>query len=258
MNEQVFGAAYASQYDAIYHAKDYEAEADLLMACFDRHANGKVESVLDLGCGTGNHALPLARRGLRVRGVERADDMLAIARGKAVAERPMPSVSFSKGDLRTFRGEERYDAALMMFAVLGYQTSNEDVLAALRTARANVRPNGLFVADVWYGPAVLAQRPGTSVKVYPAGNARLIRTSIGKLDVLRHCVAIDIRTLQISEDRLVSEATETHAMRFFFPQEMDLLLTSTGFALVSLTAWPTLDEPPTESDWNVLIVARAV
>jgi len=40
-----------------------------------------------------------------------------------------------------------------MFAVLGYQLENKDVLAALQTARQHVRPGALFIYDVWYGMA---------------------------------------------------------------------------------------------------------
>jgi hypothetical protein len=51
----------------------------------------------------------------------------------------------------------------MMFAVLGYQGENDDVLAALKTAHRHARPGGLFLFDVWYGPAVLHERPSQRV-----------------------------------------------------------------------------------------------
>ena len=53
----------------------------------------------------------------------------------------------------------------MMFAVLGYQHTNADVLDALATARAHLDVGGLFAFDVWYGPAVLSERPSERVKV---------------------------------------------------------------------------------------------
>lgn len=256
MSGEIFGAAYAGQYDSIYSEKDYEAEADLLVAGFHKHAIAPVKRIIDLGCGTGRHAMALARRGYAVHGVERSPEMLTVARQRAAAE-AQKSATFSRGDLRTYRAGQQCDAALMMFAVLGYQTSNDDVMAALATARAALRPGGLFMADVWYGPAVLAQRPGTSLKVFPTAGGKIIRSSTGKLDAFAQCVSIDIHTWELEADRILTETTETHVMRFFFAQELRQFLRDAGMHMVSLTTWPSLDRVPSETDWNVLVIARA-
>ncbi|SRR6266404_54736 len=55
---QPFGAVYADSYDLIYRDKDYAAESTLIESIF-RTYNDTIRSVLDLGCGTGNHAFPL-------------------------------------------------------------------------------------------------------------------------------------------------------------------------------------------------------
>lgn len=70
-----FGAAYAGSYDTIYGAKDYGAECSLIETLLRSHARGPVASILDLGCGTGNHAIPLAQRGYAVTGVDRSQPM---------------------------------------------------------------------------------------------------------------------------------------------------------------------------------------
>jgi len=82
MNDEVFGQVYADQYDLLYSDKNYEAECDLIEEVFRRYAKSSVETILDLGCGTGGHAFPLARRGYRVTGVDRSAEMLAHAREK--------------------------------------------------------------------------------------------------------------------------------------------------------------------------------
>src|SRR5690349_22945696 len=83
---QVFGREYAGSYDTLYHDKDYAGECDLIEHVFRVYGDGRVSSVLDLGCGTGNHALPMARRGYEVVGVERSASMLSRARQKLAAE----------------------------------------------------------------------------------------------------------------------------------------------------------------------------
>ena len=68
--------------------------------------------------------------------------------------------AFVTADIRELRLETTFDAVLMMFAVLGYQHTNAEVLGALATARAHLEVGGLLAFDVWYGPAVLRERPG--------------------------------------------------------------------------------------------------
>ena len=78
-----FGPVYAEHYDLFYQHKDYEAGCSFVEAIFQRFAGQPVRSILDLGCGTGGHALRLAQRGYAVTGVDRSAAMLAEARHEA-------------------------------------------------------------------------------------------------------------------------------------------------------------------------------
>jgi SAM-dependent methyltransferase len=255
-----FGADYAQQYDLLYQDKDYDAEVGLLERLFARHGL-EGNCVLDLGCGTGQHAIRLAKQGYEVTGVDRASEMLRIARVKAEQslDELSPQPSFVEGDITSVRlGGAPFDAALMMFAVLGYQVTNEAVRAALRTARTHLRPNGLFICDVWYGPAVLSVRPAERTKVVDAPGGQVIRSVRTSLDSFAHRADVDYRVWRLSNKQVVSEMHETHAMRFFFPQELALLFEAEGLELLELRAFGDSDERPTDSSWNVLAVGRAV
>jgi len=153
----IFESDYADTYDIVYRDKDYAREVEAIGHLFERHRTGAIKSVLDLGCGTGRHAILLARSDLDVVGVDQSDAMLDHARKLAQEGKPGNSLTFLKGDVRDFDAGNTFDAALMMFNVLGYMTSNDDLLAALRSVRRHVRDGGLFVFDIWYGPAVAAR-----------------------------------------------------------------------------------------------------
>ena len=249
----VFGQVYGDAYDSMYADKDYAAECKLIEDLFARYAHSKVRDVLDLGCGTGNHAVPLARSGYTVVGVDRSAEMLRHARAKGAGTH----ASFIEGDIRTLDLGRQFDAVLTMFAVLGYQTANADVIAALQTARRHLKPGGLFVYDVWYGPAVTAQRPSDRVRVIPVNGGRILRVASGQLDSGRQMCTVRFHLWRFAGDRLIAESEEVHPMRYFFPQELGLLLESAGFAPVRLGAFPAVEVDPDETTWNVLGVARA-
>jgi SAM-dependent methyltransferase len=247
-----YGELSSAIYDSIYADKDYEAECDLIEEAFARHRPTEVRSLLDLGCGSGGHLLPLARRGYEVAGVDLSPGMLDVARRK-VADAGLPGVDLHQGDLRSVRLGRTFDAALLMFAVLGYQSSNDDVLAALRTVRAHLRPGGVLCFDVWYGPAVLTAKPERRRRTIETPRGAVVRSATPELDVRRHLCTVHYRF----EGRGGEPTEEDHVMRFFFPMELDLFLSETGLELLSLTPFGSLDGEPYVETWSVFAVARA-
>jgi SAM-dependent methyltransferase len=115
-----------------------------------------------MGSGTGKHARLLAGMGFSVHGIERSQEMLVRAwdAEEAFQQDPAaPRLSFSLGDIRTTRMSRTFDAVIALFHVISYQTTNEDVTAAFETARQHLNSGAIFIFDIWYGPAVLTERP---------------------------------------------------------------------------------------------------
>ena len=115
MTDDVFGKRYADLYDTFYADKDYEAETDLIQEAVRRHGPPRARTILDLGCGTGAHAVRLAQAGFDVTGVDISEDMLAKARLRA-NEAAQSEVSCA--DIRELALGTQFDVATMMFAVL--------------------------------------------------------------------------------------------------------------------------------------------
>ena len=221
-----FGYDYAAAYDALYSDQDYEAETDILEQLLGQYASRSVHEVLDLGCGTGSHALPLARRGYAVTGVDVAPEMLSRARAKVAAAGLC--VALSEADIRAYRDGRQYDAVIMMFAVLGYQRTNDDVIRALRTASAHLRPGGVFVADFWYGPAVLTMVTESHLKTIVQDDRRILRFTGGACDEARHTCPLSHDTVTVEGTTVLAEVHEDHDMRIFFPLELDFALNCVG------------------------------
>ena len=74
---------YAEYYDLIYQDKDYEKECDFLEEIFQAYQSKPVKSILELGCGTGGHAIPLAKRGYELTGLDTSSVMLKQAEKKS-------------------------------------------------------------------------------------------------------------------------------------------------------------------------------
>jgi SAM-dependent methyltransferase len=199
----------------------------------------------------------LAERGHSVTGVDVAPPMLELARAKS-AQRPKSGAPrFVEGDIRTVELGQTFDVALMMFAVLGYQTRNADVAAALRTVRAHLRPGGMFICDVWFGPAVLAIGPSDRVKVIDEAGGQLHRSASGRLDVMHQTCLVEFQTWRTHGGREVERTVEAHTMRYFHPLELELFLCNAGMELCTICPVDDLDAVPGLDTWNVWVCARA-
>ncbi len=238
---ELFGPAYAALYDSLYAAKDYAGESRLIQRVLNEYGSFPAHRVLDLGCGSGRHAVELAKLGYCVTGVDRSAAMLAEAERKGVR--------LIQSDLKELELEETFDAAIMMFAVLGYQLTNDDVDAALRAAHRHLRPGALLIFDCWYGPAVLAQKPSDRTIVVDTSNGPITRRSTATLDVCRRVCNV---TFHIDPD-----VTETHTVRYFFADEILRFVKSAGFDLLRFGAFPEFDRDPGPDTWNVMAVARS-
>jgi SAM-dependent methyltransferase len=257
----VFGA-YSRYYNLFYKDKDYAGEAGYVHDLIEKHRPG-TSSILDLGCGTGTHALLLAEMGLKVMGVDRSAEMLAVAKRQVKTNvelkgklQSQAHPSFHLGDIRSIRLDCSFDAVISLFHVMSYQTTNADLQGAFATVKTHLRPGGLFIFDCWYGPAVLTDRP--VVRVKRVEDEEIAVTRIVEPDMFANDNLVETNYQVMVRDKVtgeVEELYETHRMRYLFRPEITLLLQEAGMTLVTAEEWMTGREPGYDT-WGVCFVAK--
>jgi SAM-dependent methyltransferase len=247
---------YAKYYDLLYTEKDYAAECDFIEALFSRFQTASIHQILDLGCGTGGHAIPLTERGYSLVGVDRSEKMLEKAVDKA-AKSPA-DVEFIRSDIRDLSLDKLFDAVLAMFAVMSYQTENDDLLSVFHTARRHLKPGGLFIFDSWFGPAVLNLKPSDRDITISAGDQVVQRSARPTLDLANNTVRVDYSLTQRDKKEKGATITESHLMRYLFEPEIKLMCSLTGFSLLKVCPFMEPDMLPNERDWNVSWITKAV
>jgi len=104
------------------------------------------QRLLDLGCGDGRHAVPLARRGMRVAGADWSPAALAALSRRCA--RMDVQVAAARADLGALPWRDgTFDAAMTLFSTLGYE-SDERTGRMLAQARRALRPGGRLLAEV--------------------------------------------------------------------------------------------------------------
>lgn len=133
-------------------------------------------SVLDLCCGPGRHAVPLAQRGICVTGVDRTPFLLAKAQERAQAGNVQ--IEWILEDMRNFVRQDAYDLVLNLFTSFGYFDNPEDDLKVLRNIYQSLKIGGACLIDV-VGKEGLARglQPTTSEEM-PDGTILVQRSKI--------------------------------------------------------------------------------
>lgn len=258
INSLSFGARYARVYDALYRDKNYEAEALFALDQIQNVMSFTPLEILDLGCGTGQHAVQMARAAICVTGLDRSAEMVAIARNrvKSLSKDLRKKLRFRVGDARTIFLRQRYDAVVALFHVISYMIEDSDLDAIFGTARRHVKSGGVFLFDFWYGPAVLCKPPQPRVKRVKVGETIIERRAIPRWDEQRHVVYVNY-DIEITLGGGVSRESEQHCVRYFFLEEIKSRLLEAGFQVVRFGEWVT-GTPPSDDTFSVFALAKAV
>ena len=210
----------AELYDLIYsRVKDYATEtekiADLL-----RKEHPDCKTVLDVACGTGEHAKRLAQTtGLCVDGLDINPDLLRIARNKH------PEGHFFAGDMSNFRVSRRYDAVTCLFSSIAYALTLERVEQALMSFREHLAPDGLVVLEPWFAPGVLDPN-SVSHRVGEGAGLRVERT--GSTQIVDRISKIRF-DYSITDSTGTRELTEVHELGLFTVDELLSAFRKSGF-----------------------------
>ena len=121
--------------------EDYEEEAEFYAEILAANSARRPRTILELGCGGGNNASHLKGR-FKLTLVDLSEEMLAISRALN------PECEHLQGDMRTLRLGRTFDAVFVHDAIM-YMTTEDDLLATIRTGAEHLRPGGaaLFAPD---------------------------------------------------------------------------------------------------------------
>src|SRR5690554_1513650 len=135
----------ASVYDSFMAEAPYGKWLDFTKEILGRYGR-PVQTIMDLGCGTGEIALKLAEEDFHVTGVDYSPDMLALAAHKA-GQRNLP-VRWIRQDMRELDGFDHMDLAVSYCDSINYITTEQELFNVFRRVAASLKHDGLFIFDV--------------------------------------------------------------------------------------------------------------
>jgi SAM-dependent methyltransferase len=200
--------------------------------------------VLEHGVGNGRIALPIARAGIAITGIDHSRPMLDHLAERLKVEKPATRrrVKLVEGDMRTTRVDERFSLVICPFNAALHLYTREDVEAWLDRVREQLAPDGELVFDISMPvPKDLARDPGTPYRVPP-----FVHPTAGRVSYREHFdydrvrqilfVSMFFEPVRAKGTRVAGtpDFMTPLAHRQFYPCEMEALLHYNGFEVTAL------------------------
>jgi SAM-dependent methyltransferase len=211
-------SATAHLYDALYAPmKDYDAEARLVADILRAEAPD-VTTVLDVACGTGEHARHLRALGFEVDGVDLDPAMVELAREKN------QEGSFEVADMTSLDLARSYDAIVCLFSSIGYVVTTDGLRATLRSFAAHLRLGGVLLVEPWFKPGDMTD------KYFMALTGQTDDLVVVRMS---HTRLVDRRSLLhfeylVGTDQGIQRLSELHELGLFTREEMESAFTEAG------------------------------
>jgi len=245
--------SYSKYYDLLYKDKNYAAEAKYVASLVKKYAPNS-KTMLELGCGSGNHAHYLVQDGFEITGVERSIEMVEEAKKKQIdnffpIQAEIENFSFNKRE---------FDVAISLFHVISYITDNQLLVNSLRNINQHLKSGGFFIFDVWYSPAIYHQKPETRIKRLANDEFEITRLAEPIIKSEKNTINVNYEILITDKQTLkIDVLRETHPMRHFSIPEVGFLALLSGFEIAHTEEFLTAEQP-SENTWGVCFVLKKV
>ena len=245
--EQLF-ENYSRKYDEESFVQGTQGECDFIE---EEIGHNKSITILDIGCGTGRHAIELSERGYSVRGIDLSQSQINRAVEKSRAKGL--SIDFSVADARNLEFEAEFDLIIMIceggFSLMETDEMNYKIL---NNASKALKPKGKLVFTALNGLFPLFH----SVKEFINSGAEKGQASENTFDLMTFRDYSIYETEDDSGNKLSLKCNE----RYYVPSEVTWLVKSLGFTKVDiygakLGQFSRTDVLTTE-DYEMLVIAE--
>lgn len=210
-----------------------------------------INKVIDLGCGTGEIGIRLAKSGYDVIGVDMSEEMLTAALDKSIDAGAADNIIFIHGDMTKFVYHGGADAVVSALDCVNYLTDRDDVISAFKCVYASLADGGVFIFDI-NSEYKLSRVLGDNTFVYDDDDAYCV-WDCGYYPDEKIC-GFDLNFFIKAKDGSYTRYAEYQEERAYSIQEITEALTAAGFGSIEVFA-DLAFEPPADNSERIFFVA---
>ncbi|HNI26153.1 MAG TPA: class I SAM-dependent methyltransferase [Leptospiraceae bacterium] len=236
-------------YEIEKHSRNFRHEIDFLNEVFQAYG---VNSVLDLGCGTGEHLAELQKMGFQITGIDSSREMVKVSKKR------FPGINVREGRIQKFHSEIQHDAVICLYGTFNYLIENIDLQNSFQSIRNALKSGGVLFLDIWNAVPLqkIKRKPIAPVSLSKVGET-LIRRNRGFFlrssseDSVSDQTLIELNFVFDMNKKLINDR---HIMRVFNLNEIRDHLENAGFRFI-LAYGNYSKEPFQATSGRILVLA---
>lgn len=237
---------FAYIYDKLMYDIDYSKWADYIEEIFKIN-NHKPSLILDLGCGTGNFCIEMAKRGYEMIGVDMSQEMLSCAKLKS--EEQGLNILYLNQDMTNFELYGTVDTIVCLLDSLNYILYKKDIKRMFKLVKNYLNPEGLFIFDV-NTPYKFENVFGENVFYDISDEA----TYIWQNYYNRKSKVCEFElTFFVKDSKAYKKYDEVHYERSYNKSELKELVNASGLSLLNIYDDLKLSSPSKKSQRNFFV-----
>lgn len=248
----------AHYYDRIYQNKNYDKEVLVIKEKIKKYVNKKQISLLDLGCGTAEHCLRFAKLKYDVIGIDKSPEVLSLAEKKQLKLKN--KIKFIKQNICKINLNRKFDVITCLFHVTSYLTVQKDLNNFFNSVEKQLKDDGIFIFDCWYGPGLLLDKPSVIYKKYE--DKKIVIHRIKEPFLLEEKNLVKVVHNFFIEDKktkkIIDHFVEEHLLRYFFFKEISILLKKANLKIIE---WGNLEnnfKSTVETDYETCFIVKKI
>lgn len=239
-------ARYAKYYDSIYLDKPYKTESDYISKILKK----KNLKILEVGCGSGKHALQLHKLGHKITAIDISKHMILAAKKKN------KKINFLVKDGLYYRSKKKFDAVILLFHVINFFTTLKELQYFFINSSYNLKKGGILICDFININALKSYPPIKKTKtVQMKNNVSLVRKTFPIFNKKTNALTIRFRILIYKFKLVIDNFLEIHKLRIHTVDELYKIFCN-YFEQLKIYNWLTFDKLKKNVDWNGTLIIK--
>lgn len=242
------GSAFYKYYDSLFQNKDYKKETDLILELHKKFSGKKIKKVLEIGCGTGNHTLELAKNSFEVTSLDIDQHMIDIAEQKV---KNLKNVRILNNRVESLE-ENDFDLVLAMFNVVTYIKDFDSLLSFFKGVSSTMSKDAIFVFDAWNGIAVINDPPKSKLSKHNLGDLNLEVKTWADTDFFNQTAKLNYEIKVFKDQELVESDNHSFDQALWTPIEIKYALEKEGLRILLNCPFLDISRSASKEDWKIM------
>lgn len=242
-------------YDDLYFSKNYSEETALVVSLVRKNYPGKIKKALEIGTGTGNHAVELAKNDFSIVSVDTDKKMLSAAKRK-ISGAKLLNVKLVHGRVEDLK-EKTFDFSVAGFNVINYLKDFDSLKSFFKAVCVRLKPDGLLIFDCWNGVAAIKDPPKTKI-IHGKSRKGFIHCTISsKTNFMRQKTRL---TYSLSLRNETGDEMESGVFSFeqmlWTPMEISWCARNAGLEIIKCSRHFQPETDASEDDWKIFYICQ--